>query len=780
MVNIFNNFFHNLPQRQGLDNTSPSADSDPNETSIWSDSSLPGDDDLFSGATPFRIDNVAGGAESSTPGALDASVGALAAASSEFISLNNGSGSDLSGAAQSGAAVNTAAATSATPAQVQAAINDVGLSFTGSRLTVGVLSDSFNDLGGAAADEADGALPTAANVDVLADLSSGGSDEGRAMMQVVHDVASGAKLDFYTADNSEQNFASGILALAAAGCKVICDDVSYFDEPFFQTGVVANAIATVEKEGVMYVTCAGNQAAAAYQSSWTNIASATYDGQTLTNTLDFGGGAPVQTVAIGNDYQTYTPVILQWNQPYGSASSNLAMVVFSGGVYLGTVTNSGSGNPDIEVYLTSGYTYQIAIEDLSGPAPTLIKDMIYNDSDPSNVSLGGANAGTVLGHHMSPDAITVGAVDAANTPGNGGTLASENFSSSGAGTQLWYNYDGSAVTNGPLNLSPVAVSGVDGVNTTVSGGLSDFYGTSCATPTVAGVVALMLQANPDLTFARVETILEETATAFGDPAVAGAGLVNAALAVRLAAPRPDDFQGDGLSDILWKNTSGAVQIWDSNGSGGFTHVSEGSIVSGWTVAGVGDFNGDGSADILWRNTSGAAQIWESNGSGGFTTVSEGVVATSWTVAGVGDFNGDGSADILWRNTSGAVELWDSNGSGGFTHVSQQSVPSSWTVAGVGDFNGDGLSDILWRNATSGAVEIWDSNGSGGFTHVLQQSVPSTWTVAGIGDFNGDGLADILWRNTTSGAVQNWDSNGSGEFTHVSQGVVATSWSIQGA
>ena len=112
---------------------------------------------------------------------------------------------------------------------------------------------------------------------MLNDLASGGTDEGRAMMQIVHDIAPGASLAFYTAYDSEQDFANGILALAAAGCKVICDDVSYFDEPFFQNGVVAQAIQTVEAEGVTYVTAAGNNASNGYQAAWTPI-SGSFDG----------------------------------------------------------------------------------------------------------------------------------------------------------------------------------------------------------------------------------------------------------------------------------------------------------------------------------------------------------------------------------------------------------------------------------------------------------------------------------------------------------------------
>ncbi len=167
----------------------------------------------------------------------------------------------------------TIGASGATAAQVQQAISESGLAVTGAGIKVGVLSDSFDDLGAAAADEADGALPSS-GVTVLSDLSFGGTDEGRAMLQVVHDVAPDASLYFATAFVSEAQFAANILALAAAGCKVICDDVSYDDEPFFQNGVVAQAIETVEQEGVVYLTAAGNNASNAYQATWNPLTTA--------------------------------------------------------------------------------------------------------------------------------------------------------------------------------------------------------------------------------------------------------------------------------------------------------------------------------------------------------------------------------------------------------------------------------------------------------------------------------------------------------------------------
>jgi hypothetical protein len=229
-----------------------------------------------------------------------------------------------------------------------------------------------------------------------------------------------------------------------------------------------------------------------------------------------------------------------------------------------------------------------------------------------------------------------------------------------------------------------------------------------------------------------------------------------------------DLNGDGKADLLWRNTgSGQLGLWDSNGAGGFTYqiVSQGDL--NWQIQGVGDFNGDGNSDLLWSNTStGQLGLWYSNGSGGFTyqTVNQGDL--TWQIQSTGDFNGDGKSDILWRNTvSGQVGIWDSNGSGGFTYQTINQGDLNWQIQGVGDFNGDGKADILWRNTSTGQVGIWDSNGSGGFTYQVINQGDLTWQIQGVGDFNGDGNSDILWRNTVSGQVGIWDSNGSGGFTY---------------
>src|SRR5262249_8834966 len=121
-------------------------------------------------------------------------------------------------------------------------------------------------------DESNGYLPAAVNVLEEASCMQYGSpqrlpfaDEGRAMMQIVHDVAPGPAPAFPTAINREAAFANGIIALADAGATVIVDDVGYFDEPFFQDGIVAQAIDTVARKGVVYFSAAGNDGQNSYE-----------------------------------------------------------------------------------------------------------------------------------------------------------------------------------------------------------------------------------------------------------------------------------------------------------------------------------------------------------------------------------------------------------------------------------------------------------------------------------------------------------------------------------
>ncbi len=242
-----------------------------------------------------------------------------------------------------------------------------------------------------------------------------------------------------------------------------------------------------------------------------------------------------------------------------------------------------------------------------------------------------------------------------------------------------------------------------------------------------------------------------------------------------------DFNADSKADILWRNTDGNLVDWSMDGSQILSSqgiTAQGSAVApgaSWSVAGIGDFNGDGASDILWRNANGTLIDWTMNGSA-ITSSQDvtlsGTLATpdaSWSIAGIGDFNGDGHSDLLWRNANGALTEWAMNGpqigsAQDITLDGRTVAPdASWSVAAIGDFNADGHSDILWRD-TNGTLIEWALQGAQitSSQQVTFQGSPAmpdaSWQIAQIGDFNGDGASDILWRNG-AGALVEWAMNG---------------------
>jgi len=99
-----------------------------------------------------------------------------------------------------------------------------------------------------------------------------------------------------------------------------------------------------------------------------------------------------------------------------------------------------------------------------------------------------------------------------------------------------------------------------------------------------------------------------------------------------------------------------------------------------SVVGVGDFNGDGTTDILFRNatTGWLGQFVMHNGQS--TWASIGWADPALQVAGVGDYTGSGTSDILFRNpTSGALgEFVMHNGQATWAGIG--TTATNWQVA----------------------------------------------------------------------------------------------------
>ncbi len=444
----------------------------------------------------------------------------------------------------------------------------------GSGINVGALSDSFNCLGGAAADASSGDLPS---VTVTQEISvcTGATDEGRAILQVVHDVAPGASLSFASAFNGQASFATNILALAAAGAKVIVDDVLYFAEPMFQDGMIAQVVDSVVAGGVTYFSAAGNQARQSYQSLFrpgdffadgafpSVFGAPSFLGGIAHNFNSSGGTDHFQSITIPG----LTSVIfsLQWDSPFFSVSGS-----------------PGTQN-DLDIYLLDASATQVlagsafnnvggdAVELLgvrnNGAAPLTVNLMIvkHSGSDPGLVKyvyFGSAiinefdtRSSTIFGHANAVGAEAVGAARYSNTPAfSVFPPILESFSSSGP-TPILFDLAGNRLaTSHPRSEKPEIVA-PDGADTTFFGsdtdgnGFPNFFGTSAAAPHAAGVAALLLQSKPTLTPGSVYKILENTAIDMGGPGFdndSGFGLLqtDAALSAVLTQPLLD-FNSDG-------------------------------------------------------------------------------------------------------------------------------------------------------------------------------------------------------------------------------------------
>ena len=233
----------------------------------------------------------------------------------------------------------------------------------GRGVRIGVLSDSFGcepapfnpgaPTSTVAADKANGEIPS--DVVVAADSCPGSADEGRAMLQLIHDVAPGAAGAFHTAFEGSFDFACGIMELggidtpgATNACgtfgapysplaggdvsDVIVDDVIYFAEPMFMPGAIAQGADTVSEAGIPYFSSAGNQARASYESAYRvivdngnfgrNLNRGAAPGPNAIRVHDFGGGDTAQTISmIQGGGSSFVILSFQWDQPHFSSTA---------------------------------------------------------------------------------------------------------------------------------------------------------------------------------------------------------------------------------------------------------------------------------------------------------------------------------------------------------------------------------------------------------------------------------------------------------------------------
>ncbi len=460
----------------------------------------------------------------------------------------------------------------------------------GTGIKVGILSDSFDTNASAAThmadDIANGDLP--ADTTILEDLGDG-SDEGRAMAQLVHDIAPGASIAFATAFAGEADFANNILKLAAAGAKVIVDDVIYFDELSYQDGPVAQAVNMVAAQGVSYFSSAGNDS---------NLPLVTgYEGAWQFGERYFGGGETTRLMrfAPGQDYLTVhisggEVIDLQWSNPGASAGGKGAtadidlFLTNKDGSQVYAISNSGNiGGDPVEALaatdaagnpLPAG-TYYIRVGLWEGPAPQEIRVMALGngldvsfDSPASNT-----NTGTLFGHAAATGASAVGAAFYGDTPEFGTAPALPEYYTTSGPDRILFDTAGNRLAT--PDIRTVSMTAADGVDNTFLGfqiqfdqdTYPNFFGTSAAAPDAAAVAALMLHAQSSLTPTDVRSLLMDSASDMdvaGFDDLTGAGFINAAKAVRYAATQSISSSGQAvingthLNDVINGDASNNV------------------------------------------------------------------------------------------------------------------------------------------------------------------------------------------------------------------------------
>lgn len=422
---------------------------------------------------------------------------------------------------------------------------------TGKGIKIGVISDSIDNLRLSQSGKELGTVTTVAN--------QGGTGEGTAMLEIIHDLAPDSPLYFSTSGDTAGAMARAIKNLADAGCKIIVDDIGFFNEPIYQDGVVSRAISAATARGVLYFSAGGNDGRRSFGLS-----------QTWEGTFFDGGTADRFGLPLGSNYQLNSfsrrsgsgvfntlkrigtgqigDLFLWWAEPLGRAENDYDLFALdSQGNVLNASTNTqdGDGLPFESLmdsggeYLNEGDLIAITRQNQSFGANARLPMRLFSNSGRFSISTRGA----VYGHAASADAVCVAAAPAAEKfseeptalpgpfPGPfTATSPIEPFSSDGP-RPMYFAPDGSPKA---VSLLKPDITAADGVQTSVPG-FERFYGTSAAAPHAAAIAALVWSLDPTQSAASIRLKLTNSALrAGGWNADRGFGIVMAPNALQAA------------------------------------------------------------------------------------------------------------------------------------------------------------------------------------------------------------------------------------------------------
>jgi len=368
-------------------------------------------------------------------------------------------------------------------------------------------------------------------------------EEGTAMIEIVHDLAPGAEISFGAIYTDLDHIAA--VNYFAQRVDIIVDDVSFAFPADQRSDVSRNTTSALrhpEWPLRLYVTAAGNWAESHWSGTWQAGPDGTELGlSTRGATHRFGQSADAELLfGAGNGFIVEpgdeVRLALFWDDPWGRSTNDYNLYLMSGldEVLASSETPQGIGvaNHNPREHLT--YTHDgesmvlfAVIQNHNDDAAPVNFDLFAFQAGRRQLQLSHRTSeGSLLAQSDAADALTVGAV-------NAGRQSVAAYSSQGP------------TLNGVLKPEISAVDRVSVSRSTVFG--PHFSGSSAAAPHVAGVAALLLEAqkallaadggDPLLERRLIRDILIDTALDIppsGRDHSSGAGLVDADEALEYA------------------------------------------------------------------------------------------------------------------------------------------------------------------------------------------------------------------------------------------------------
>jgi hypothetical protein len=570
--------------------------------------------------------------------------------------------------------------------------------YTGAGVKIAILDGGFS---GYTNRRSEGELPTNLITQWFRSDGVGTSVHGTACAEIVYDMAPGAQLYLVSA-STDVEMGVAVAWLIAQDVDIISFSAGFLGGgPGNGTGPICEIVDEAEAAGILWVNAAGNYGERHWSGNFIDVDN---DGNTEFSPGDEGNAFSVtsgQTISAA----------LTWNDLWGSSTNDYDLSLLNG--QLQVVASSSSiqdgDDPPLErltYTATAGGNYVLAIRKKGNP---LVRSFhLYSAAHSLEHRVA---SGSLCVPADSPNALTVGAV-----PWNSPTTL-EIFSSQGPTTDN--------------RIKPDLVA-PDGVSTVSYGTGVPFFGTSAATPHVAGAAGLVKCANPTYSPAQIQSYLEDMAVDLGSAGkdnLFGDGRVFYAYVVPTVVTSPPtnltqnsarlngnltdrgsaetvtvsfnwgtdtNYTGGNVSGVPVSLTEPGIFVANLTGltSGRIYHYRAKAIGSGVTYGNDIAFTA-GSPRLVF--TSSSQSVMAGQVSGNFTIQTRGADDNPLNVS---------SETIINLSSSSPDGKFDTSVSGNFTR-------SSVTIT-----NGSSSRNFYYRDATAGSPTITAS--SSGYTNGTQQ------------------------------------------------------------